>query len=154
MPDVKGIPEGYRSLTPSLAIRGAAEAIDWYKKVLGAKEIMRMPMPNGKIGHAELEFGDSKLMLADEAEEWGNLSPAKLGGSAVTLYYYVDDVDGVTNRARAAGARIRMEPADQFYGDRVGSFDDPFGHIWTVAKHVEDVTDEQMDERMKAMTTA
>ena len=154
MPQVNAIPEGYRSVTPSLAIRGAAKAIDWYKEVLGAREIMRMPMPDGKIGHAELEFGDSKVMLADEAEEWGNFSPAKLGGSAVTLYLYVEDVDGTVNKARSAGATVRMEPADQFYGDRVGSFNDPFGHIWTIAKHVEDVTDEQMAERMKEMATA
>jgi PhnB protein len=154
MPNVKPVPEGYRSLTPSLAIRGAADAIRWYKDVLGAREVMCMQMPDGKVGHAELEFGDSKLMLADENQEWGNISPKTLGGSATTLYFYTNDVDRLVEKARSAGATVRMEPADQFYGDRVGSFEDPFGHLWTIACHVEDVTDDQMQERLKEMALA
>ena len=140
-------PEGYTTLTPYLTMRDAAGAIDFYKKVFGAKERMRMNGPDGKIGHAELEFGDAVIMLADECSE--GKSPQTLGGSPVGMMMYVADVDAVVKTAVAEGATLQRPVKDQFYGDRSGSLVDPFGHIWHVATHVEDVSPEEMDKRMK-----
>jgi PhnB protein len=152
MPDqVKPIPAGYHNVTPYLVIKGAAAAIDFYKKVFGAIEVMRMPQPDGRIGHAELKFGDSFVMLADEFPEMEVVSPKTLGNSPVGLLLYVDDVDAAVERAVALGATIKKPVEDQFYGDRTGTIEDPFGHKWTVAVHVEDVPPEEMQRRMAAM---
>jgi PhnB protein len=147
MADVKPIPDGYPQVTPYLHVDGAAEAIEFYSKVLGAKERMRMPGPDGKLGHAELELGESVIMLADEHAELGALSPKSVGGSPVTVHVYVDDVDAVFQAAVAAGATAAREVEDQFYGDRSGQFVDPFGHHWSIATHVEDVPPEEMERR-------
>ncbi len=147
------IPEGYPRVTPYLFIDGAAAAIDFYCNVLGAKERMRMDAPGGKVGHAEIEFGDSIVMLADESEEAGARSPKSVGGSPVMVSLYVEDVDSVFNAALEAGATERRPVEDQFYGDRSGGFEDPWGHLWHVATHVEDVPPEEMEERAaKAMS--
>jgi PhnB protein len=152
---VNPIPEGYPRVTPYLSVAGAAEAIDFYGKILGAKERMRMPAPGGTIGHAEIEIGDSIIMLADENPDFGNTSPKTLGGTAVTLSVYVEDVDDVFKRAVDAGAKPLREVEDQFYGDRAGSFEDPFGHQWHVATHVEDVPPKEMEKRAaEAMAAA
>ena len=147
---VKPIPDGYPSLSPYLSVDGAAAAIDFYSKVLGAKERMRMPGPDGKIGHAELQIGDSVLMLADEWEEGGFLAPQTVGRTSVTLSLFVEDVDGVFERALAAGAKSLRPVENQFYGDRSGQFEDPFGHRWSIATHVEDVSPEEMAKRAAA----
>ena len=144
---VKPIPEGYRSITPYLVMKGANAAIDYYKQVFGAKERMRMDAPGGTIGHAELEIGDSVVMLADEFPEQGFQGPRSLGGSPVSILLYVQNVDDVFKRAVAAGARELKPVADQFYGDRMGTLEDPFGHVWSVATHVEDVPPEEMARR-------
>ena len=148
---VKPIPDGYHALTPYLVIQGAAAAIDYYKKVFGATERMRMDAPGGKIGHAELAIGGSVLMLADEHPEGGYRGPKTFGGSAVSLMLYVPSVDDVFKRAVAAGAKELRPVADQFYGDRLGTLEDPFGHVWTIATHVEDVSPEEMRRRSEAM---
>jgi len=148
---VKPIPDGYHSVTPYLVVKGAAEAIDFYKKVFGAVEIMRMPQPDGRIGHAELRIGDSHVMLADEFPEMEVVGPGTLGNTSVGLLLYVDDVDKTVERAVALGATIKKPVADQFYGDRNGTIEDPFGHKWTVAVHVEDVSTEEMERRAAAM---
>ncbi len=147
MADVKPIPDGYPRVTPYLHVDGAAEAIAFYEKVLGTTERMRMPDPSGKIGHAELQLGDSVIMLADEYPDMGFLSPARIGGTSVTLHTYVEDVDAVFERALAAGAKALRPVENQFYGDRSGQFEDPFGHRWNVASHVEDVDPEEMARR-------
>jgi PhnB protein len=156
MSPVHHIPEGYNSLTPYLVIKGAAEAIDYYKKVFGATEIVRMPAPGGKIGHAELQIGDSRLMLADENPSMGqgHTSASTVGGSPVSLYLYLPNVDEVFKRAVAEGATILKPVQDQFYGDRSGFLRDPFGHLWGIATHVEDVSPEEMQERMKKLQPA
>ena len=151
MPDVKPIPEGYSTVTPYLFIKGAASAIDYYKKVFGAQEIVRMIAPNGLIGHAELRIGDSMVMLSDENPQWGNKSPQTLGGSATSLHVYVEDVDSVVQGAVDAGAQLIRAVKDQFYGDRSGSLLDPFGHLWSVATHIEDVSPEEIKKRMAAV---
>ena len=148
---VKPIPDGYHSVTPYLIVQGAAAAIDFYKKVFGAKELFRVPGPGGKVGHAELQIGDSRIMLADEHPEMDAKAPGSFGGSPVGLMLYVEDVDARFNRAVAAGAKVKKPLADQFYGDRSGTLTDPFGHQWTIATHKEDVSPEEMDRRMKAM---
>jgi PhnB protein len=148
---VKPIPDGYRVITPYLIVRGAARAIDFYTKVLGGSEIMRMPGPGDRIGHAEIRFGDSVVMLADEVPEMVIMSPEKYGGSPVSLMIYVQDVDAVFNRAIAAGAKSKKPIQNQFYGDRSGTLVDPFGHTWTIATHVEDVSPEEITRRMGAM---
>jgi PhnB protein len=145
--DVKPIPEGYPRVTPYLYIDGAAAAIDFYEKVLGAKERMRMPGPDGKLGHAELEIGDSVVMLADEYLDMGVLGPKSVGGTPVSLHVYVDDVDAVFQAALDAGATSVRDLENQFYGDRTGQFEDPFGHRWNVATHVEDVPPDEMEKR-------
>jgi PhnB protein len=145
----KPIPKGYRSVTPYLCIDGAADAIKFYKKVFGAKELMRMPAPGGLVGHAEITIGDSKLMLADEFPQIGFRSPKAIGGSAVTIHLYVENVDKVFARALKAGAKQRQAVKDQFYGDRSGAIEDPFGHCWNLATHVEDVSPKEMVRRGK-----
>ncbi len=149
MANVKPIPDGYHSVTPYLTISGAADAIEYYKKAFGATELFRMDH-QGKVGHAEIKIGDSPIMLADEFPEMGQVSPKTLGGSPVGIMIYVDDVDTIFNRAIAAGGEQQKPLQDQFYGDRSGTLKDPFGHVWTVATHKEDVTSEEMDKRMAA----
>ncbi len=148
---VKPIPEGYHNVTPYLVIKGAAAAIDFYKQALGAVEVMRMPQPDGRVGHAELKFGDSFVMLADEFPEMNVVGPKTLGNTSVALLLYVDDVDKAVERAVSLGATIKKPIADQFYGDRTGTIEDPFGHKWTLAVHLEDVSPEEMERRMAAM---
>jgi PhnB protein len=151
MAKVKPIPEGYRSITPYLILDGAAKAIDFYKKAFGATEIMRMESPDGsKIGHAELKIGDSIVMMADEHPQMGYRSPKALGGTPVSLMVYVEDVDTVAKRAVSAGAKELRPVVDQFYGDRSGTFADPFGHVWTISTHVEDVPPAEMEKRAAA----
>jgi PhnB protein len=147
MGHVKPIPDGYPQVSPYLAVDGAADAIAFYQQVFGAIERMRMPGPDGTIGHCELELGDSLIMLADEYPDVGHHGPRHYGGTPVAISVYVEDVDDVFARAIAAGASARREPSDQFYGDRSGSFEDPFGHRWHVATHVEDVSPEEMVAR-------
>jgi PhnB protein len=151
---VKAIPDGYHSVTPYLIIRGAGKAIDYYKEVFGATEIMRMPDPSGKIGHAELKIGDSPIMLADEFPEMGYLSPEGRGGTPVSLMLYVPDADAIVEKAVATGAKVVKAVADQFYGDRNGTISDPFGHVWTIATHKEDVSVDEMKRRMEQMKPA
>jgi PhnB protein len=141
------IPAGYHSATPYLIINGAAKAIDFYKNAFGATEVLRMAQPDGKIGHAEIKIGDSHIMLADEVPQMGYKSPKSLGGSPVSILLYLDDVDKVFNRAVAAGATANRPVADQFYGDRMGTLTDPFGHVWSLATHVEDIPPEEMTRR-------
>ena len=143
----KAIPDGYHSVTPYLIVNGAAKAMDFYKRAFGAVELMRMARPDGKIGHAEMRIGDSAIMLADEHPEMGYRSPQSLGGAAVSLMVYVERVDDVFGRAVAGGAKELQAIKDQFYGDRSGTLQDPFGHTWTVATHVEDVPPEEMRRR-------
>lgn len=147
---VKPIPEGYPRVIPYLSIEGATAAIDFYTKVFNAKERMRMPGPDGRIGHAELDIGDSVVMLADTFPDMGNPSPHKLGGTPVTVMVYVTDVDAVFDRAIKAGATADRPVENQFYGDRAGQFTDPFGHKWFVATHVEDVPPDEMAKRAAA----
>jgi len=144
---VQPIPEGYPRLSPYLCVDGAARAIEFYTEVLGATEKMRMPGPDGKIGHAELALGESVIMLADEHPDIGFLSPLRIGGTAVTLHTYVEDVDAVFERALAAGAKSLRPVENQFYGDRSAQFEDPFGHRWSIATHVEDVDPDEMARR-------
>lgn len=150
---VSAIPEGFNSLTSYISVNNAKEAIEFYKNAFGAKEIGRITMPDGGIAHAELQIGNSRIMLAEENIQWGNLSPKTLGGSPVTLCLYVGDVDAVFTRALEQGATITgdMEVKDQFYGDRAGSLTDPFGHKWSIMTHLEDVPYEEMQRRMDAM---
>jgi PhnB protein len=151
---VKPVPEGYNTVTPYLAVEDAAEAIEYYKKAFGAKERVRMDTPDGKIGHAELEIGDSLVMLADPFPQASTRPPRELGGTTVSVFLYVEDVDAVVKQAVDAGATVTMEVADQFWGDRFGSITDPFGHSWSVATHVEDVPPEEMAERAKEAMAA
>ncbi|MGK6356022.1 VOC family protein [Sphingomonas sp. DT-207] len=146
------VPEGYRSVIPYLVVDDAAAAIDFYVKVFGATEVMRMEK-DGKIGHAELAIGDSHIMLADEHPEMGYRGPKAFGGSAITVMVYLPDVDAAFARAIDGGATAERPVEDQFYGDRSGTFVDPFGHRWNVATHVEDVTPEEMEQRMAAMAS-
>ena len=147
----KPIPDGYHTVTPYLIINGAADAIDFYKRAFGATEIMRMPDPKGRIGHAEIRVGDSVIMMADQHHEMGYRDPRTLGGTAVSIVLYVDNVDTVFERAIKAGAKSQRPVADQFYGDRMGTLEDPFGHVWTIGTHIEDVSPEEMKRRMAAM---
>jgi len=147
MANVKPIPDDYPQVSPYLCVDDAGAALDFYSKVLGAKERMRMAEPDGRIGHAELQLGDSVIMLADEYPDIGIRSPKAFGGSPVTLSVYVEDVDAVFDRAIAAGAKSLRPVKNEFYGDRSGQFEDPFGHRWSVASHVEDVSPEEMERR-------
>ena len=147
---VKAIPEGYHSVTPYLIFSGAGDAIAFYKRALGAEEVMRMADPGGRIQHAEIKIGDSRIMLADEHPEIQALSPKTVGGSPVTIHLYVGDVDGAVERAVAAGAKLIRPVADQFYGDRVGGIEDPFGYRWFIATHKEDVTMDEIRRRAAA----
>ena len=149
MPKVKAIPEGYHSIQPYLHIRGAADAIDFYKKAFGATERMRMPQPDGRIVHAEIQLGDSVIMLADEHPEKDIYSPKHFGGSAVSIMLYIEDCDAVYKQAIAAGAKSLREPADQFYGDRMAGVEDPFGFLWWLGTHVKDVSTEEMQAAMQ-----
>jgi PhnB protein len=146
----KPIPDGYRTATPYLIVKGAAEAIEFYKRAFGATEMLRMADPQGKVGHAEIKIGDSVIMLADEHPAMGYRSPRSLGGSSVSILLYLEDVDGVFERAVKAGAKAQRPVMNQFYGDRSGTLEDPFGHVWTVATHVEDVPPEEMKRRAQA----
>jgi PhnB protein len=148
MANVKPIPDGYPQVSPYLCIDGASDAIEFYGTVFGATERMRMPAPEGKIGHAELEIGDSVIMLSDEYPDMGMRGPKALGGTPITLSVYVEDVDTVFDRAVNAGAKVLRPVENQFYGDRSGQFEDPFGHRWSVATHVEDVPPDEMAKRM------
>jgi len=148
---VNPIPDGYNSVTPYLYIRGASAAIDFYKRAFGAVEVMRLSGPDGRIGHAELRIGNSMVMLADEHPEMKVVGPQSLGGTSMGILLYVVDVDDVVSRAVAAGAKIERPIQNQFYGDRSGTIVDPYGHNWTIATHVEDVSAAEMEERMKKL---
>jgi PhnB protein len=149
-PSVRPIPEGYEGPTAYLIVEGAAAAIDFYKKAFGAKELGRFPNPDGKIGHADLMIGKGHVMLADASPEMGAKAPGAYGGTPVSLCVYVENVDEVVARAVAAGAKLTRPVADQFYGDRSGGLTDPFGHVWYLMTHVEDVSHEEMQRRMAA----
>src|SRR3979490_3569706 len=151
MNKVSYIPKDYNSITPYLIIRGAAQAIEYYKRVFGATELFRMDGPDGKVGHAELQIGDSRIMLADENPSMGqgHISATSVGGSPVSLYVYVPDCDKIIEKAVAEKSKILKPVQDQFYGDRSGFIQDPFGHLWGVATHLEDVSPKDMEERMK-----
>lgn len=144
---VKPVPEGYHTVTPYLIVSGAAKAIDFYKQAFGAQEQFRVDASNGRIGHAEIRIGDSIVMLADEHPEIGARGPLSVGGTPVTLALYLENVDQVFQRAVDAGATVLRPVQDQFYGDRSGSVTDPFGHIWHIATHVEDVPPDEMARR-------
>jgi PhnB protein len=150
---VRPVPEGYHSVTPYLAVDGAAEAIDFYKKAFGASEVMRMAAPGGKVGHGEIEIGGSRIMVADEYPDMGFRSPKAYGGTPVTLHLYVADVDAMARQAVAAGAKELRPVKDQFYGDRSGTFEDPYGHVWHISTHKEDIPADELrrraDEAMK-----
>lgn len=150
MPAVKPIPDGYHTATPYLVVKGAADAIEFYKSAFGATELFRMAGPDGKIGHAEIKIGDSPIMLADEHPEMGAVSPATLGGSPVSMLLYFDDVDAVFPKVVDAGAEVLRPLKNQFYGDRSATLKDPFGHTWTIATHVEDVPPEELESRAAA----
>ena len=149
---VKPIPEGYHSVTPYLILKGAAAALDFYKKAFGATELFRFPMPDGKIGHAEIKIGDSHVMLADEPQDelhqqMGFKAPKSLNGTSVGIMLYVENVDAVARQAVAAGAKEVRPVLDQFYGDRSGTFLDPFGHVWTIGTHKEDISPDELQRR-------
>jgi PhnB protein len=152
-PKVHFVPEGYHVVTPYLSIKGAAEAIAFYTKIFGAKEVMRMPGPGGTIGHAEIQIGDSRIMLADEYPGMNFRGPRAFGGTPVHIHVYVKDADKVTKKAVAAGAKLLKPVADQFYGDRSGSLEDPFGHVWHVATHKQDISMKEMKKRAAAMAS-
>jgi PhnB protein len=147
---VKAIPDGYRAATPYLSVKGATRAIEFYKEAFGAREVMRMAQPDGRVGHAELKIGEASIMLADEYPEINFRSPQSIGGTPVNMLIYVQDVDSLVERATAAGAKLLRPVADQFYGDRVGVLEDPFGHCWLFATHIEDVSPEEMRKRAAA----
>ena len=148
---VKPVPDGYHTITPYLSITGAADAIEFYNRAFGAKEIMRLPQPDGRIGHAELQLGNSRIMLADEYPDMDFRSPKSIGGTPVTLHMYVEDVDAVIKQAVGAGATIVQPVKDQFYGDRSGSVVDPYGHVWHVSTHKEDLSMEEINRRAAAL---
>lgn len=151
MAKVRPIPDGYHTITPYLSVQGGAAAIEFYKRAFGATEVMRLDQPDGRVGHAEVQIGDSRFMLADECPEMEFRSPHTYGGTPVALYLYVEDVDAVVERALAAGAKLLRPVQDQFYGDRSGSIADPYGHVWHVATHKEDLTLEEVRKRAAAL---
>ena len=142
--NVKSIPTGYHTITPNITVRDAAKAIDFYKNAFGAQEVMRMAGPGGKVMHAEMTIGDSKFMLGDEMPEMGNKGPKSYGGSPVSFYVYVENVDNAWKKAIGAGGKQVMPIEDMFWGDRTGRLEDPFGHTWVLAQHVKEVTPEEM----------
>ena len=147
---VRAVPEGYHSVTPYLVLRQASDAIEFYKKAFDAAEVFRMPGPDGAIAHAEIRIGDSQIMMCEENPQMGAQSPQALGGSPANLFLYVEDVDAAYKKAVDAGATATMPPQDMFWGDRYGKLVDPYGHEWSIATHIEDVTPEQMAERAQA----
>jgi len=151
---VKPVPEGYHSVTPYLVVHDAARALDFYQRVFGAKEIVRMNNPQGRVGHAEIRIGDSILMLAEETPNSGVRSPQSVNGSTVSIFVYLEDVDSVFNKALSAGAQEVQRPADMFWGDRYGRLTDPFGHSWSLATHIEDVTPEEIGRRAQEAAKA
>ena len=151
MSAVKSVPEGYPSLSPYLIVRDGAAAIEFYQKVFGATLRMKLDAPGGRVGHAELEIGNALVMLADEHPEMGALAPTTIGGTPVGLHLYLEDVDAVAKKAIAAGATLKRPVENQFYGDRRGSIIDPFGHLWHISTHVEDVSPEEIGRRAAAM---
>jgi PhnB protein len=155
MAKVKPIPEGHNSVSPYLIVDGAGRALEFYKRAFNATELFRHTAPDGKIGHAEVRIGDTVIMLADVHPEVGAHPPGHYGGSPVSLHLYVEDVDKIAQQAVAAGAKVKRPVADQFYGDRMGSLEDPFGHVWHVTTHIEDVSPEELSRRAaKAMQEA
>jgi PhnB protein len=150
----KAVPDGYRTATPYLIVKGAAEAIEFYKRAFGATEMLRMADPQGRVGHAEIRIGDSVIMLADEHPDMGYRGPRALGGSSVSILLYLEDVDEVFDRTLKAGGKALRPVTNQFYGDRTGTLEDPFGHVWTIATHVEDVSPEEMKRRAEAAMRA
>jgi PhnB protein len=150
---VPAVPEGHRSLAPYLCVRGASRAMDFYARAFGARELFHMTGPDNSISHAEMQIGDSVLMLADEKPEQGAKSPEAYGGSPASVFLYLPDVDAVFERATAAGARVLMPPTDMLWGDRYGKLTDPFGHEWGIATHVEDVSPEETQKRLAAMAS-
>ncbi|MDF3126787.1 VOC family protein [Rheinheimera sp. 1928-s] len=151
MSDVQAIPAGYAAVLPYLVIKNAAAALDFYQKAFGAETIMRMNMPSGAVMHAEMRIGGAVFMLSEQSDEWGTKSPDMLGSSPVTLMVYVPDVDAFVERAAAAGATVTMPVSDQFWGDRSGCLQDPFGHLWMISTHIEDVSEEEMAKRSAQM---
>jgi PhnB protein len=151
---VQPIPDGYNTVSPYLAVDDAERAIEYYKKAFGAEETVRMNAPDGRIGHAELKIGESLLMLSDPFPESSTKPPTELGGTSVSIFMYVEDVDAVVQKAVDQGATVTMEVEDQFWGDRFGSITDPFGHNWSIATHIEDLTPEEIEERGKAAMAA
>ena len=149
---VSPVPAGYHTVNPYITVRGAAKAIEFYKQAFGATEVMRFEGPGGIVAHAEIEIGGSRVMLADEMPDWGNRGPETLGGASGGLCVYLPDVDKAFARAVAAGAKVFKPVMDQFYGDRSGTVIDPFGHVWTLATHIEDVSEEEMKRRVAAFT--
>lgn len=147
---VKPIPEGYHSLTPYLIVNGAAAAIEFYKQAFHAVEVLRLPTPAGTLAHAELRIGDAILMMADEFPEMGARGPKTIGGSPISMLIYTEDADAMFNRAVAAGAKVLRPMADQFYGDRSGTLEDPFGHTWSIATHTEDLSPAEIEARAAA----
>jgi PhnB protein len=145
------IPDGYETVSPSLIVKGGVEALEFYQKAFGATVFFRLDMPDGRLGHAEFRIGKSRFMLADEFPEYGIKSPESYGGTGVTMHLYVEDVDAVTAKAVAAGAKMVRPASNEFYGDRVGKFVDPFGHMWMIATHVEEVSHEEMKRRCDAL---
>jgi PhnB protein len=150
----KPVPEGYSTLTTYLAVDDAAVAIDYYKRAFGAEERVRMHGPDGKVGHAELQIGDSKLMLSDPMPQSSTKPPKEIGGTSASSFMYVENVDAVFEQAIDEGATVTMELEDQFWGDRFGTITDPFGHVWSIASHIEDLTPEEIEERGKAAFAA
>lgn len=151
MSDVQAVPQGYSAVLPYLVIKNAAAALDFYQKAFGAETIMRMNMPSGAVMHAEMRIGGAVFMLSEQSDEWGTKSPDMLGASPVTLMIYVPDVDAFVERAAAAGATVTMPVSDQFWGDRSGCLQDPFGHLWMISTHIEDVSEEEMAKRSAQM---
>lgn len=148
---VKPIPDGYHCVTPYLIVKGAADAIEFYKQAFDATEIMRLPGQEGKVAHAEIQIGDSRIMLADECPEMNALAPQAPGSSGVGICLYVENVDEMFAQATAAGAKVQRPLTDQFYGDRSATLEDPFGHVWTIATHIEDVPPDEINRRMEEM---
>jgi PhnB protein len=152
MAAAKPIPDGYHSVTPYLTLKSADAAIKFYEKAFGAKEILRLPLPNNGVAHAEIQIGNSRVMMADEMPAYGNKSPESLGGSPIALAIYVEDVDSAFDKAVKAGATVKRPVADQFYGDRAGTLLDPFGYQWSLMTHKEDVSLEEIQQRMQKMS--